>query len=255
MKTKNKIAVVTGGSRGIGKAIVLSLAQKGIDIVFTYKSNEAAAAQVIKEVKSLGQKATALQLDSGNISGFDAFVNIFLSHYLNDEYQKNSFDFLINNAGIGLYGGVADTTEETFDAVMNVNFKGVYFLTQKLLPLLNDGGSIVNVSSTLTRVCVPNVSVYASVKSAVETYTKYLANELGKRRITANVVAPGATATDFANGATKNNEEIRKLTASVTALGRVGEPEDIGGVVAFLCTDEAKWVNAQRIEASGGTKL
>lgn len=254
MNTKNKIAVVTGGSRGIGKAIVLSLAQKGIDIVFTYKSNEAAAAQVIKEVNSLGQKAKAFQLDSGSFSSFNAFANT-LSHYLNDEYQKNSFDFLINNAGIGLYGSVADTTEETFDAVMNVNFKGVYFLTQKLLPLLNDGGSIVNVSSTLTRICAPNVSVYASVKSAVETYTKYLANELGKRKITANVVAPGATATDFADGGTKNNEERRKLTASGTALGRVGEPEDIGGVVAFLCTEESKWVNAQRIEASGGAKL
>ena len=249
-----KIALVTGGSRGIGKAIVLSLAQKGIDIVFTYKSNEAAATQVIKEVKALRQKAKAFQLDTGNIRGFDAFINT-LSQYLNDEYQINSLDFLINNAGIGLYGSVADTTEETFDTVMNVNFKGIYFLTQKMLPLLNDGGSIVNVSSSLTRVCVPNVSVYASVKSAIETYTKYLANELGKRRITANVVAPGATATDFADGATKNNEERRKLTANVTALGRVGEPEDIGGVVAFLCTEEAKWVNAQRIEASGGAKL
>ncbi|BBE20364.1 short-chain alcohol dehydrogenase-like protein [Aquipluma nitroreducens] len=249
-----KIALVTGGSRGIGRAIVLSLAQKGIDIVFTYKGNETAAAQVIYEVKNLNQKAKAFQLDTGNIRGFDAFINT-LSQYLNDEYQKSNLDFLINNAGIGLYGGVADTTEETFDAVMNVNFKGVYFLTQKMLPLLNDGGSIVNVSSSLTRVCVPNVSVYASIKSAIETYTKYLANELGKRRITANVVAPGATATDFADGATKDNEERRKLTASTTALGRVGEPEDIGGVVAFLCSEEAKWVNAQRIEASGGAKL
>ena len=158
-----KIALVTGGSRGIGRAIVLSLAQKGIDIVFTYKGNETAAAQVIYEVKNLNQKAKAFQLDTGNIRGFDAFINT-LSQYLNDEYQKSNLDFLINNAGIGLYGGVADTTEETFDAVMNVNFKGVYFLTQKMLPLLNDGGSIVNVSSSLTRVCVPNVSVYASIK-------------------------------------------------------------------------------------------
>jgi len=246
-----KIALVTGGSRGIGKAIVSSLAKQEIDIVFTYKSNEGAAMQVIDEVKRLGQKAKAFQLDTGNIRTFDAFVNT-LSQYLNDEYQKTNIDFLINNAGIGLYGSVADTTEETFDTIMNVNFKGVYFLTQKLLPLLNDGGSIVNISSSLTRVCVPNVSAYASMKSAIETYTKYLANELGKRNITANVVAPGATATDFAGGASKDNEERRKITANTTALGRVGEPDDIGGVVAFLCTDDARWVNAQRIEASVG---
>lgn len=249
-----KIALVTGGSRGIGKAIVLSLAKKGIDIVFTYNSNKDAATQVVTEVEAIGQRAKALQFDLSNIKAIDPFI-ITLSQYLRAEYGQPNIDFLINNAGVGIYGGVSDTTEETFDLIMNINFKGVYFLTQKMLPLLNDGACIINISSSLTRVCVPNVSAYASMKAAIETYTKYLANELGVRKIKANVVAPGATATDFGDGASKFNEERRKLTASVTALGRVGEPEDIGGFVAFLCTDEAGWLNGQRIELSGGAKL
>ena len=163
-----------------------------------------------------------------------------------------NFDFLINNAGAGIYGSVTETTEEAFDAMMNVHFKGVYFLTQKLLPILNDGGRIINISSGLTRISFPNVSAYASMKGAIETYTKCLAKELGSRQITANIIAPGAIATDFGGGSNKSDANKRNAIASITALGRVGVPEDIGGVVAFLCTPAASWMNAQRIELSGG---
>lgn len=254
MSTKNKIAVVTGGSRGLGRDMAIKIAKKGIDVVITYNTNEGAANDVVKEIKSAGQRAKALQLDASDVKSFEGFV-VKLSSSLKTDFGSNSFDYLVNNGGTGAYGSITDTTEETFDAMLNIHFKGVYFLTQKLLRLINDGGSIINVSSGLTRVMFPNVSAYASMKGAIETYTKSLAKELGVRKITANVVAPGATATDFGGGSNKNNEEKRKLIASMTALGRIGEPEDIGGVVAFLCTPEAGWINGQRIELSGGAVL
>jgi NAD(P)-dependent dehydrogenase (short-subunit alcohol dehydrogenase family) len=254
MSTKSKIALVTGASRGLGRDMALNLAKKGIDLVITYHNNEVAANEVVKEIIALGQKAKAFQLDTSNTKGFDNFINE-LSEYLKSEYGKSNFDFLINNAGTGVSGSVSDTTEEAFDAMMNIHFKGVYFLTQKLLPLLNDGGSIINISSGLTRVSFPNVSAYASMKGAIETYTKCLAKELGVRQITANIVAPGAIATDFGGGSNKNSEEKRSAIANITALGRVGEPKDIGGVVAFLCSPEAGWMNGQRIELSGGMML
>lgn len=254
MSTKSKIAVVTGGSRGLGRDMVLNLAKKGNNIIFTYNSNKVEADKVVSEVLLLGQKAIAYQLDTSNVNNFDVFTQQVTQHLQEHEGSPN-FDFLINNAGTGVYGSVSETTEEAFDTMMNIHFKGVYFLTQKLLPFLNDGGKIVNISSGLTRVSFPNVSAYASMKGAIETYTKCLAKELGSRQITANVIAPGAIATDFGGGSNKSDENKRNAIASMTALGRVGNPEDIGGVVAFLCSPEAGWMNGQRIELSGGMML
>jgi len=251
MSTKSKIAIVTGGSRGLGRDMVLNLAKNGNNIILTYNSNKAEAEKVVAEVLSMGQKAIAYQLDVSKINTFDTFVQKVSEHLQEHEGSPN-FDFLINNAGTGVYGSVIDTTEEAFDMMMNVHFKGVYFLTQKLLPLLNDGGRIVNVSSGLTRVSFPNVSAYASMKGAIETYTKCLAKELGVRQITANIVAPGAIATDFGGGSNKSDDNKRNTIAGITALGRVGEPEDIGGVVVFICTPQAGWMTGQRIELSGG---
>jgi len=254
MPTKSKIAIVTGGSRGLGRDMVINLAKNGNNIIFSYHRNKVEADKVVAEVSSLGQKAIAYPLDLGTAGSFDSFVNQVREHLLEHEGSPN-FDYLINNAGVGLYGSVTETTEEVFDTLMNVHFKGVYFLTQKLLPLINDGGRIVNISSGLTRVSFPNVSAYASMKGAIETYTRCLAKELGSRQITANSVAPGAIATEFGGGSTKSDENKRNAIASVTALGRVGEPEDIGAVVAFLCTPEAGWMNGQRIELSGGMMI
>lgn len=254
MSTKNKIAIVTGGSRGLGRDMVLNLARNGNNIIFTYHTNKAEADKLVGEVLSVGQKAIAYQLDVSSIKNFDIFAEQ-VSQHLQEHEGAPHFDFLINNAGTGVYGSVAETTEEAFDAMMNIHLKGVYFLTQKLLPLLNDGGRIVNISSGLTRVSFPNVSAYASMKGAIETYTRCLAKELGNRQITANSIAPGAIATDFGGGSNKSDENKRNAIASITALGRVGEPEDIGGVVAFLCTPEAGWINGQRIELSGGMMI
>ncbi|MDO1449718.1 SDR family oxidoreductase [Rhodocytophaga aerolata] len=251
MTTKNKTAIVTGGSRGLGRDMVINLARNGNNIIFTYRNNKVEADKVVQEVVSIGQKARAFQLDVSDIKTFDTFVVQVSQHLLEQEGSPN-FDFLINNAGAGVYGSVSETTEEAFDTMMNIHFKGVYFLTQKLLPLLNNGGRIISISSGLTRISFPNVSAYASMKGAIETYTRCLAKELGNRQITANTVAPGAIATDFGGGSNKSDENKRNVIASVTALGRVGEPGDIGGIVAFLCTPEAGWMNGQRIELSGG---
>lgn len=252
--TKSKIALVTGGSRGLGRDMVINLAQKGIDIMFTYHSNQLAANEVIAEIEKIGQKVKAFQLDTSNIKTFDDFF-IQVSSYLNREYGNSHFDFLINNAGTGIYLPFLDTTEEQFDEMVNVHFKGVYFLTQKAVPLLNNGGRIINISSGLTRFSFPNSSAYASAKGALEVFTRYLAKELGHRKIAANVVAPGAIGTDFGGGENKNNQQKRTIVANLTALERMGEPEDIGGVVSFLCSEEARWINGQRIEVSGGIML
>ena len=254
MSAKNKIALVTGGSRGLGKNMVLALAKKGLDIVLTYNTNKEAADKVVDEVTSLGQKAVAFQLDTGNVKLFDNFIQQVTGH-LQKETGNTNFDFLINNAGTALYALVKDTTEEQMDAIFNIHYKGVFFLTQKALPFMNDGGGIINISSGLARVTFPGSSVYASMKSAVETTTRYLAKELGSRKIRVNVVAPGAIETDFGGGRTRDNKEINAQIASITALGRVGLPDDIGGVVAFLCTEDARWINGQRIEVAGGMQL
>ena len=254
MNTNNKTALVTGGSRGLGRNAAIALAKKGINVILTYNTNKNPADKVVAEIQSLGQKAFALQLDTSNVKTFDNFIKQVTQH-LKDETGNPNFDFLINNAGTALYALATETTEGQLDAIFNIHYKGVFFLTQKSLPFINNGGGIVNISSGLTRITNPGSSVYGSMKSAVEVLTRYLAKELGARKIRVNAVAPGAIETDFGGGRTRDNKEINAHIASVTALGRVGLPDDIGGVVAFLCTEDARWINGQRIEASGGQAL
>jgi NAD(P)-dependent dehydrogenase (short-subunit alcohol dehydrogenase family) len=254
MENKNKIALVTGGSRGLGKDMVLRLAEKGIDVVLTYNSQAQDAKNVVEQVNQIGQKAATLQLNTGTIKSFEAFATQ-LKEVLHDMFGATHFDYLVNNAGIGGYSPITAVTEDFFDELLNIHFKGVYFLTQKLLPLMNDGGGIVNVSSGLTRVTVPGSSAYAAMKGAIEVFTRYLAKELGARGIKANTIAPGAIMTDFGGGHLRNSEELKAFISNVTALGRPGVAEDVGAVVAFLCTEDARWVNGQRIEVSGGMSL
>jgi NAD(P)-dependent dehydrogenase (short-subunit alcohol dehydrogenase family) len=250
----NKIALVTGGSRGLGKSTVLNLASKGVDSIFTYLSRGDDATRVAADVEKLGGKAVALQLDAGNVSNFGNFSER-VKKTLHSHWQVNSFDFLVNNAGIGVNELFTETTEAQFDLLMNLHFKGVFFLTQTLLPLINDGGRVVNVSSGLVRFSLPGHSAYAAMKGAIEVLTRYLANELGQRRIVVNSVAPGAIETDFGGGAVRDNEQLNKMIASQTALGRVGLPDDIGGMIASLLSEENRWINGQRIEVSGGIFL
>lgn len=254
MNTNSKIALVTGGSRGLGRNMAIAIAKKGIDVVLTYNSNKEAADEVVAEIQSSGQKAMAFQLDTSNVKLFDSFIKQ-VTAYLQEQTGSPNFDFLINNAGTALYRLATETTEEELDEIFNIHFKGVFFLTQKALPFINDGGEIINISSGLTRISNPGSAVYGSMKSAVETLTRYLAKELGERKIRVNVVAPGAIETDFGGGRTRDNKEINARIAGITALGRVGLPDDIGGVVAFLCTEDARWINGQRIEVSGGQAL
>lgn len=249
-----KIALVTGSSRGLGKNMAIALAKKGNDVIITYNSNKKEADEVVSTIEFLGRKAAAIQLNVGEVKTFADFASQ-LSTVLNEKWNRTTFDFLVNNAGIGINTPFAETTEEQFDMLTNIHFKGVYFLTQKLLPLIADGGRIVTVSTGLTRFATPGYSVYASLKGAIEVLTKYLAKELGARGIAVNTIAPGAIETDFGGGVVRDNEQVNKVIASNTALGRVGLPDDIGGVVAFLCSEEARWVNAQRLEASGGMHL
>jgi NAD(P)-dependent dehydrogenase (short-subunit alcohol dehydrogenase family) len=254
MATNSKIALVTGGSRGLGRDMALSLARRGNDIVLTYNSNKAEADKVVAEIQAIGQKAAAFQLDAGNIASFDAFWQEVTAH-LQQHTGKPGFDFLVNNAGTALYAPFADTTEEQFDTIINIHYKGVFFLTQKALPFLNDGGAIVNISSGLARFSYPGSSAYGATKSAVEGLTRYMARELGARGIRANVVAPGPIATDFGGGRVRDDKELNDHLSAAAALGRVGNADDIGSVVAFLCSDDAKWITGQRIEASGGINL
>lgn len=250
----NKMALITGGSRGLGKNMALAIAKKGIDVVITYNTNKAAADEVVSQIQTLGRKAVALQLDASDMKSFDLFV-VALTEHLDNETGSSNIDFLINNAGTALYASLTSTTEAQMDEAFNIHYKGIFFLTQKLLPYLNDGGSIVNISSGLSRIVIPGSSVYGSLKAAVETLTQYMAKELGERKIRVNVVAPGAIETDFGGGQIRDNKELNEHVASLTALGRVGLPDDIGGVVAFLCTDDASWINGQRIEVSGGQAI
>jgi NAD(P)-dependent dehydrogenase (short-subunit alcohol dehydrogenase family) len=254
MANNNKIALVTGGSRGLGKNAALSLAQKGINVIFTYNSKKDEADALVTELEKAGVKAATLQLNTGNVKSFDAFFES-IKTLLKDKFDTDHFDFLINNAGIGHHALFAETTEDDFDNILNIHFKGVFFLTQKALPLINDGGRIINLSSGLARFSFPGSSTYASMKGAVEVLTRYLAKELGARGITANIVAPGAIETDFSGGMVRDNQELNKTISGLTALGRVGLPDDIGGVVSFLCTEDARWINGQRIEVSGGMNL
>jgi NAD(P)-dependent dehydrogenase (short-subunit alcohol dehydrogenase family) len=249
----NKIALVTGGSRGLGRNVALQLARKGNDVILTYRQKREEGEAVVAEIEKSGRNAMSLQLDVADLRQFNSFRDA-LARALETNWQRKDFDFLINNAGIDRYSTIDQTTEEAFDELLNVHFKGVYFLTQKLLPLIANGGRIVNTSTGLARFATPGYAAYASMKGAIEVFTRYLAKELGPRGIAANVVAPGAIETDFTRRALEN-PEVKDFLASQTALGRVGVPDDIGGVVAFLCSEEGRWVNAQRLEASGGMFL
>ncbi len=251
---QSKIALITGGSRGLGKNMALRLAENGTDVVITYHTKKDEAEAVVAETRQMGRKAASMQLDAGDIASFDPFLEQ-LQTTLQTEFGRNTFDFLVNNGGMGATIPFAQVTEEVFDRFVNVHFKGVYFLTQKALPHMADGGRIINISTGTTRFCVPGYSVYASMKGGMETFTKYLAKEIGARGMTANVVAPGPVETDFNNAAIRTNPDRKAYLASLSPLGRVGEAEDIGGVVAFLCSDAARWINGQRIEVSGGINL
>lgn len=251
---KTKIALVTGSSRGLGKDMALALAKKGFDLILTYNSNKEEAEKVVREITDMNQKAIALQFDVSHLKSFDDFLN-HVSASLKNVWGLEKFDVLVNNAGVGATIPFANVTEDAFDNLLNIHLKGVYFLTQKSLAHMNDNGSIVNISSGSTRFCVPGYSVYASMKAGVETFTKYLAKEIGSRGINANIVAPGAIETDFNGAAIRNNPQMQAYLSSQTALGRVGQANDIGSVVAFLCSDDAKWINGQRIEVSGGINL
>ena len=253
-KDKTKIALVTGASRGLGKNTALTLARKGVDVIGTYHNSEEDAQNVVSAIADLGAQAVALQLDTSNTKTFDGFAEQ-VKQSLQEKWQTEHFDFLVNNAGVGVYASFADTTEDDFDRLMNIHVKGAFFLTQKLLPLINDGGRIVNISSGLARFTTPGYAAYATMKGAIEVLTRYMAKELGQRQIAVNVVAPGAIETDFNGGAVRDNPEINSFIASQTALGRVGLPDDIGGAIASLLSAENRWINGQRIEVSGGMFL
>lgn len=246
-----KIALITGASRGLGRAMALALAAKGVDVIGIYHSNKAEAEATAEAIIGLGRKVAMLPLDTGDVSRFAAFADA-LKLLLDEKFGRSSFDYLVNNAGIGHVARIADTREADFDRLMNIHFKGVFFLTQSLLPLIADGGRIVNLSSGLTRFALPGYAAYAAMKGAIEVLTRYLAKELGPRGIAVNTVAPGAIETDFGGGAVRDNKELNAFVASVTALGRTGRPEDIGPAVASLLAGENGWINAQRIEISGG---
>ncbi|MCO4159804.1 SDR family NAD(P)-dependent oxidoreductase [Citrobacter amalonaticus] len=249
-----RIALVTGGSRGLGKNAALKLADKGTDILFTYHSQQQAARDVVAEIEQKGRKAAAIQLNVGDSASFAAFASEVKTQ-LHTHWNRETFDYLVNNAGIGLYAPFADTSEEMFDELMSIHFKGPFFLTQHLLPLINEGGRILNVSTGLARFALPGYAAYASMKGAMEVLTRYQAKELGARGISVNAIAPGAIETDFGGGRLRDNKELNAYVASQTALGRAGLPDDIGDAIAALLSDELAWMTAQRIEVSGGMFL
>jgi NAD(P)-dependent dehydrogenase (short-subunit alcohol dehydrogenase family) len=251
---KTPIALITGGSRGLGKSMALHLAQRGVDSVITYKSGADEARAVADQIAALGRRAAVLQLDVGRSASFDAFV-AQLRGELERSWRRPRFDYLVNNAGVGLHASIAETSEAQFDELVNVHFKGPFFLTQKLLPLIEDGGRILNVSSGLARFTYPGYGAYAAMKGGVEVLTRYLASELGPRRISVNTLAPGAVATDFNGGAVRDNPAINQAVAAQIALGRVGLPDDVGAAVGALLSPDTGWINGQRIEVSGGQAL
>jgi NAD(P)-dependent dehydrogenase (short-subunit alcohol dehydrogenase family) len=254
MSTSQRLAVITGASRGLGRNAAIKLAEAGTDVLITYRSNRAEADSVVAEIRKKGRRAAALQLDVSKVATFDSFA-AQLRETLTQHFERDRFDFLVNNAGMGAHAPFAETTEAQFDELMNTHLKGVFFLTQKLLPLIADGGRILNVSSGLARFALPGYAAYGAMKGAIEVLTRYLAKELGPRRISVNVLAPGAIETDFGGGAVRDNAQLNAFVASQTAFGRVGLPDDIGGVVAALLSPQTGWINAQRIEASGGMFL
>ncbi|HEV8550505.1 MAG TPA: SDR family oxidoreductase [Polyangiaceae bacterium] len=249
-----QIALITGGSRGLGRSMALHLAKRGVDVIFTYRAAEAEANEVLGRLRALGRKAVALPLDVADSASFDAFAKSIATE-LERTFGKQQLDFLVNNAGTALHASIAETTAAQLDDVYAVHFKAPYLLTQKLLPLIADGGRILNVSSGLARFTNPGSAAYGAMKAAVEMLTRYMAQEFGPRKIAVNVVAPGAIATDFSGGIVRDNPDVNRRVASVTALGRVGLPDDVGGAVAMLLAPESGWINGQRIEVSGGMVL
>jgi NAD(P)-dependent dehydrogenase (short-subunit alcohol dehydrogenase family) len=249
-----KISVVTGGSRGLGKNTALHLARKGVDVILTYHSKTDEAETVVGEIKKLGRKALAIQLDVGKSATFADFASQ-VKTLLADNWQRNNFDYLINNAGIGIHASFTETSESQFDQLVDIHLKGPFFLTQHLLPLIADQGSIVNLSSGLSRFSLPGYIAYGSLKGAIDVFTRYLAKELGPRGIRVNAVAPGAIETDFGGGFVRDNPQVNKFIADQTALGRAGLPDDIGGAIASLLSDDNRWITGQRIEISGGINL
>ncbi|HEY0211079.1 SDR family oxidoreductase [Acerihabitans sp.] len=245
------IAIVTGASRGLGRSTALAIARHGGDVIITYQTRAEDARSVVADIQAMGRKAVALPLDAGDITGFPSFTEA-VKTALRDTWRRDTFDHLVNNAGHGDYAPIAHTTEAQFDRLVNVHFKGVFFLTQALLPHMADGGRIVNLSSGLTRVSFPGYAAYAAVKGAVEVLSHYLAKELGGRGIAVNTVAPGAIETDFGGGAVRDDPQVNGIFAAMTALGRAGLPDDIGPMIASLLGEDHRWVNAQRIEVSGG---
>ncbi len=247
------IALVTGGSRGLGRDMALALAQAGTDVVLTYLGNRDKAEAVVAEIKAKGRKAAALQLDVTDSASYDGFVATLGA--MLEGLGADRLDYLVNNAGVGIHAAFGETTEAQFEQMVATHLKPAFLLTQKALPLLRDGGGVVNVSSGLTRFSLPGYAAYAAMKGGIEVLTRYQAKELGARGIRVNVVAPGAIETDFGGGAVRDNAEINAFIAAQTALGRAGRPDDLGGVVAFLCSEAAKWVTGQRLEVSGGMFL
>ena len=252
--TQTRIALVTGGSRGLGRSTALKLAEQGVDIILTYKGNEVDAQVVVQAIEALGRRAVALQLDVGDSQSFAAFAQR-VKATLSRTWQRERFDHLVNNAGVGAHASIAETTQAQFDLLYNVHLKGTFFLTQELLPLIEDGGRIVNTSSGLARFTFPGYAAYAAMKGGIEVLTRYMARELGSRGITVNTIAPGAIETDFGGGAVRDNAQLNAQIADITTLGRAGLPDDIGGAVAALLSEGNRWITGQRIEVSGGMLL
>lgn len=252
--TTPKLALITGGGRGLGRSMALHLADHGVDVILTYKTGAAAASAVVAAIEAKGRKAVALALDVGDSRSYPAFADTVKAE-LQRRWQRPTFDYLVNNAGIGCHASVTETTEEQFDELVRVHLKATLFLTQRLLPLIPDGGRILNLSSGLARFTLPGYAAYAAMKGGIEVLTRYFAKELGSRRITVNVIAPGAIETDFGGGVVRDNKQVNAQVAASTALGRVGLPDDVGGAVAVLLSPEAGWITGQRIEVSGGTLL
>jgi NAD(P)-dependent dehydrogenase (short-subunit alcohol dehydrogenase family) len=251
---KTPIALITGASRGLGKSMALHLAERGVDLVITYRSGAVEAREVAAEIERKGRKCAILPLDVARSKSFPEFARA-LGAELERRWQRQRFDHLVNNAGIGIHAPFAETTEEQFDELSNIHLKGTFFLTQKLLPLLEDGGSILNVSTGLARFTLPGYAAYAAMKGGIEVLTRYMAKELGSRKITVNTLAPGAIATDFGGGVVRDNAAVNEAIAGQIALGRVGLPDDIGAAVSVLLAPESRWINGQRIEVSGGQGL
>jgi NAD(P)-dependent dehydrogenase (short-subunit alcohol dehydrogenase family) len=252
--SKTPVALITGSSRGLGRNTALKLAERGVDVILTYKGSEAQAFEAVQQIEAHGRRAVALQLDASDTKGFAAFA-ARVKAALSKTWQREQFDYLVNNAGTGLHKSIAETTEEEFDVLANVHLKGVFFLTQALLPLIADGGRIINVSSGLARFSIPGTAAYAMMKGGIEVFTRSLAKELGPRKITANTVAPGAIETDFNGGHLRGDADLNRMVAQSTALGRAGVPDDVGPMIASLLSDDNRWVNAQRIEVSGGMNI